>query len=229
MIRKSVLLCLSILTGCLCLQAQKKVFEREFTLGASAGVSFSSVSFSPSVKQNMLLTYNGGLTARWITESHCGMQLELNYAQWGWDEQFDESEWKYARRLNYVELPFLAHFNIGNRRVRAFLNLGPQIGYLISESSSYNLESLDQLEPPNNVHVAERKKYVENKLSWGLGGGPGVEIRTGIGFFLIEGRYFYSLGDIFKNSKSDYFARSAPQVISVKLSYLIPLHFKRLK
>lgn len=64
---------------------------------------------------------------------------------------------------------------------------------------------------------------VEKKFDWGLCGGPGLEIRTGAGSFLLEGRYYYALGDIYGNQKKDPFPKSASQVISVKLTYLFPL------
>ena len=64
---------------------------------------------------------------------------------------------------------------------------------------------------------------LEKKFDWGLCGGPGFELRTGIGSFLLEGRYYYALGDIFNSRKEDYFSKSSSQVISAKLTYMIPI------
>ena len=47
----------------------------------------------------------------------------------------------------------------------------------------------------------------------------GEEIRK-IDGIVLEGRYYYGLGDIFKNRKKDVFAASHSQIITVSLGYL---------
>ena len=64
---------------------------------------------------------------------------------------------------------------------------------------------------------------IDKKFDWGLCGGPGLEIRTGVGYFLLEGRYYYALGDMYKSKKADIFPKSSARVLSVKLTYLLPL------
>jgi hypothetical protein len=39
----------------------------------------------------------------------------------------------------------------------------------------------------------------------------------------VEGRYYYGLGDIYKNSKSDYFSRSNFGQIVIKATYLFDI------
>lgn len=201
-------------------RAQAK-FKQELSVGASFGVNFSSVSFSPRVKQSMLMGFNGGAVLRWNTEANMGLQTEINFTQQGWKEKYDEHpEYEYSRTLNYVEIPFLTHIYFGSKRVKVFVNLGPKIGYEISESTKSNLQGIDlQTSGPTEQHSLP----VEKKFDWGLCGGPGLELRTGIGYFLLEGRYYYALGDIYRSRKKDPFAKSAPQVISVKISYLLPI------
>ena len=43
------------------------------------------------------------------------------------------------------------------------------------------------------------------------------------GHFLLEGRYYYGLSDIFGNGKSDVFGRSANGTIIIKASYLFDI------
>ena len=57
----------------------QSAFQREWTAGASFGVGFSSVSFSPRVLTTMQMGFTGGGTIRWITEPHLGLQLEANF------------------------------------------------------------------------------------------------------------------------------------------------------
>ena len=92
-----------------------------------------------------------------------------------------------------------------------------------SESTESNLNG----ENPNaNRPDEQRTMEVQKKFDWGLCGGPGIELRTGIGSFLLEGRYYYALGDMFNSRKGDTFSKSSSQIISAKLTYLIPIFSK---
>ena len=125
-------------------QAQNNTFKQELSVGASFGMNFSSISFAPKVNQKMKQGYQGGVTLRWITENHLGLQAELNYAQQGWEEEFEEQpEYQYSRTINYVELPFLTHIYFGGNRFKFFFNLGPKIGYALSESTVSNLNGAE--------------------------------------------------------------------------------------
>ena len=53
-----------------------------------------------------------------------------------------------------------------------------------------------------------------------------MEYKSSIGNFFVEGRYFYGLSDIFHNSKTDDFGRSANTTISVRIGYSIALFNK---
>lgn len=198
-------------------RAQVK-FEQELAVGGSFGVNFSSISFTPKVNSKMLMGYNGGLTLRWNTEKNLGLQAELNFSQQGWEEEFDNPSYKYSRTINYIEIPFFTHIYFGSKNFKAYLNLGPRIGYAFSEKTDENLNGAS----PNREN-AQHDMPIDKKFDWGLCGGPGIELRTKIGYFLLEGRYSYSLGDIYKSRKEDVFAKSSAQVFSAKLTYLIPL------
>lgn len=215
-----------ILFGVLALaiaQAQTP-FKQELYIGASFGTNFSSISFAPKVKTKQLMGFTGGIMARWNTENHIGLQAEINYSQNGWDEDFEDfpdKDYQYTRTLNYLELPFLTHIYFGGKRARFFINLGPKISYLLSESTSQRIDEA----AIEGLVTKQHNLPVKYNFSWGLCGGPGFELRTGVGTFSLEGRYYYGLGDIFSNSKGDvdYFAKSSPQVLSVKLAYLFPI------
>ena len=44
-----------------------------------------------------------------------------------------------------------------------------------------------------------------------------------MGHIIIDARYYYGLGNIYGNTKRDYFARSNFQNIAVKLTYLFDI------
>ncbi|MDR2140130.1 MAG: PorT family protein [Tannerella sp.] len=199
-------------------------FRREWAVGASGGVNFSSVGFSPKVQEDMLMGYQSGLTLRWITEKNLGLQVELNFKQQGWKENFDElnvpegTNYRFQRRMNYVELPFMTHIYFGGNRTRFFVNLGPQIGFLLNEHTEENLNGA----APQNINE-QHTMLADKRIEWGIGGGAGLEFRTLIGYFLLEGRYYYALSDFYNTRHQDVFTKASSQVISVRLTCLIPL------
>lgn len=203
--------------------------RRNFAIGINGGANYNTVTFNPTVKQNGLLGITGGLTARYISEKYfamiCGAQIELNFSQRGWDEKFDETkgfsaEDSYVRKMNYLEIPFLAHLAFGKERgVQFFLNLGPQIAFLLSESNERKGTWEEKERAPNEQYG----KWAENKFDYGIVGGGGLELRTQAGNFLIEGRYYFGLADFYNSTKKDYFSRSAHSTISARITYLFDI------
>ena len=207
-------------------------FQPEWAYGLNAGVTLSTTSFNPTIPQSSYLQYIGGVTGRYISERHWGLQLELNYSQRGWNEYHpDDPSLQYSRQLNYLEFPLCSHlyFDMG-KRFRLFFIAGPQLGFLLSENESSG--RLSETEEERQLYGKKRPlteeerslhhdMTVERKLDWGICGGGGLELRTGIGSFLLEGRYYFGLSDIFNNSKADYFAASANKITCIKLSYLV--------
>jgi hypothetical protein len=202
----------------------------EFAVGVSGGATFSSVAFSPKVEQRTLKGMTFGVTGRMTMGEYVGLQLEINYAQQGWDEFFERTnpaegaetvkpenlrtDYRYTRRLNYLQMPFYTRVQFGGKSVKGFINAGPQIGYFLSESTHENLKG----ERPAKQHDMP----LEKKFEWGISGGAGIEIRSAIGYFLLEGRYYYSFGDIYNTRVRDTFSKASGQVIIAKVSYLIP-------
>jgi len=207
------------------LHAQIGEQRHNFAIGFSGGLNFNKVSFSPTVRQKNLSGITGGFTARYISEKYfkmiCGAQLEVNFSQQGWDEYYqDYPDLHYTRKMNYVEIPFLAHLAWGKERgMQFFINAGPQIGFLIndSEQKSGNWNNY-------NLEIQQHGKKIENKFDYGITGGLGLELRTKAGNFLLEGRYYYALSDFYNTTKRDYFSRAAHGVITAKLTYLFDLH-----
>ena len=202
--------------------------ERSYlALGLNCGMNMSMVDFSPSIKQKSLNGMSMGVTARYISEKYfkmlCGIQVELNYSQRGWNENIEDgSENTYSRTMNYLEIPLLAHLAFGkdamDRGVRFFINAGPQFGLFLSESEKMS-DNWDTSARPNGV-IYQYGKMVENKFDYGIVGGAGLELSTSIGHFLLEGRYYYGLSDFYKSTKKDEFGRSGHSYIGIRLAYL---------
>jgi hypothetical protein len=232
--KKKILLIVVFLTAMTCVThtyAQVGELRHILSVGINGGATYNTVSFAGHrVQQQGLLGKTGGLTLRYISEKYfamiCGIQVELNYAERGWDKKFvlddgnKDTSRGYTHNLNYFEVPFLAHLAFGkDYGAQVFLNLGPQIGYLLNESdSSFGLTDEDLAESE------EYGKKVENKFDYGIVGGLGMEIRTRkAGSFLIEGRYYFGLADFYNSEKKDYFSRSSHATISAKITYLFDI------
>lgn len=202
------------------------------TVGASAGADASFVDFSPTIKQTVQPGMTGGLVLRYTSERYfsmfCAAQLEVNLTQRGWNELIEDgTNNTYSCTTNYIEVPFLAHLSWGkeSRGAQVFFNAGPAFGWYLGNNEHYGFTD----EEPWNVHyrpngvVEQYGKAVENPLEYGIAGGLGVELKTALGNFTLEGRYFFGLSDMYGNSKADDFGRSANNTITLKLAYLVDL------
>lgn len=218
--------CLSVLSA-LPLHAQLQDERSNFAVGVNGGVNLSSVSFQPSVEEGYLIGPAFGVTARYVSEKYikmiCGIQVEVNYSQRGWKEVMEEGfEGSYLRKMNYVEIPLLAHLAFGKDHgngVRIVFNLGPQMGFMLSENEQITGNPAAQ----TNRATSQYGKMAEASFDYGLIGGGGLEIRTGIGNFILEGRYYYGLSDFYHSTKKDPFSRSAHSYIAGKLTYLFDI------
>lgn len=223
--------------------AQIGEHRNTLSVGPTAGWNITNIKFTPKVEQKGLGGFSGGVALRYTVEKYfstiCSIQLELNYAQMGWKEDIKDinnspvinattgAAENYSRTINYIQVPFLAHLAWGKEKkgLNFFVNAGPQLGAYISESTKSNFD-FDKRNTADRVSsvVAQDTMKVENKFDYGIAAGLGVEYTIPkVGHFLLEGRYYYGLGNIYGDSKRDYFASSNYQTISIKLSYLFDL------
>ena len=222
---------LALAMACTVATAQVESPRSCLEVGVAGGMNLSRMELQPSIRQGLRQGINGGISARYTSEKYfsmiCAAQIEVNFAQRGMIEDFDDGTSNYYSRLaNYIEVPFFAHLSWGKekRGLQFFLNLGPQFGFFLNESEKYKGGW-----KPENRPSSIRPLYgktIENKFEYGIAGGLGLEYKSGIGNFFVEGRYFYGLSDIFHNSKADDFGRSANTTISVRIGYSIAIFNK---
>ena len=211
-----------------------------FSIGAGGGYVMSNIGFTPKVNQKMYGGMMGGLAFRYVCEKYfntiCSVQAEVNYAKIGWKEdildlndapvinpQTGAAE-EYSRTINYIQIPVFAHLAWGKEKkgMQFFFKAGPQFGYLISEKTKTNFSYDNRNTADRSNQTAEQYNMpVENKFDYGIAAGMGVEYsHPKVGHLLLEGRYYYGLGNIYGDSKRDYFAKSNHSNIVVKLTYL---------
>lgn len=219
--------------------------RNELAVGVNGGYAMSSVGFAPNIPQKTFGGATAGLTLRYTCEKYfnsiCAIVAEFNVTQMGWKEDITDADLKpvinsvtnepelYQRQLTYLQVPLMARLGWGRERngFQAFFQLGPQFGYFLKEKTEMNFE-FDNRNISDRVGVQQYAyQYnmpVENKFDYGIAVGLGLEFsKSKIGHFLLEGRYYYGLGNIYGNSKSDVFGKSNNSSIVVKMSYLFDI------
>ena len=227
-------------------RAQVGDYRTDFAIGGNAGYMLSNVGFMPEVPQGWLGGLTGGLTLRYTSEKYfksiCAIVAEVNIAQTGWKEDIKDVDRQpvyytddtdklnrlfYERKMTYLQIPVFARMGWGRERqgFQFFFQVGPQLGVFLGESTSTNvvMGKSTQTQRTSQV-VAQDTMAVEKKFDYGIAGGIGVEFsHRKLGHFMLEGRYYYGLGDLYGNSKSDYFGRSNLGQIVIKATYLFDL------
>lgn len=230
--RSHLLLIILSLSLASALPGHAQVGERrsDFAVGLNAGFTMSRMDFSPSIKQTYKNAPSFGLSARYISEKYftaiCGVIVELDYANMGWKEVIEDGSGnQFSGSLHYVQLPILLQMGWGRERrgLKFVFEAGPQFGYLLSVSRDFGGGTWDTSNRPNGV-VWQYSHDPDHKIEYGITAGLGLELSSKIGHFVLDGRYYFGLGDIYDNSKKGFFTRSANAAIQVRLSYLFDLH-----
>jgi hypothetical protein len=225
-------------------KAQVGEYRTDFAVGVNGGYMLSKVSFTPDVPQNMLGGMTAGLTFRYNCEKYfkslCAIVAEVNIAQTGWKEKIEgmqnqplyyaddpDNALHYERKITYLQIPIFARLGWGRERkgLQGFFQVGPQIAFMLSEKTTTNLvPGYAPTEARASNIVNQETMPVEKKFDYGIAGGAGIEFSMPkVGHFLLEGRYYYGLGNIFGNSKSDYFGKSNFGQIVIKATYLFDI------
>lgn len=198
-------------------------YKPHISVGARAGASLASMSFSPSVKQGFNVGSCGYVTFRYTEEKLFGLVAEFGWTTRGWKENFEEHPFAYSRTLTYLTLPVMTHIYFGSRRFKTFVNLGPSVSYCIGSkiAADFDYANPSAVEGfPRNRQTEQLGADVHNKFDYGIAAGLGFE------FFVrprhsvtLEARYYYGLGNIFPSSKADTFGASRNMNIEVTLGY----------
>lgn len=221
---RKIFILLLALFGCMQAATAQNHYEGNISIGGQAGATFSRVNFSPSVPQSLQSGIVVGGAFRYVEEKHFGLIAELNVEQRGWKEKFDGYDYAYQRRFTYIQLPVLTHVYFGSDKIHGFFNAGPEIGYMIASSVKSNFDygnvgSIDGF-PSVNRNVDQYRLKVKNHLDYGISAGLGLEwFQSHKQSFRLEGRFYYGLGDVFSNHKTDPFSASNSMMVMVTLGY----------
>ena len=238
-----IILFVSFLSFALKVSAQVGEYRNNLSVGVNGGYVLSNVGFTPTVSQSLHGGITGGFSVRYVCEkcfnTICSVYGEVNYAQVGWKEKIlDINDQhvinpmtglaeEYSRTANYIQIPLFAHLAWGkeHKGFQFFFQAGPQFGFLLGESTKMNFNFNERnIEQRMNKTCAQDTMAIENSFDFGIAAGAGMECSIPkLGHFLLEGRYYYGLGNIYGDSKRDYFSKSNNGNIVIKLTYLFDI------
>ena len=209
--------------------AQVGEHRHDFSVGFTGGVTMNKMDFMPKIKQSMKNSPMVGFSTRYICEKYfttiCGVEVELLYNNLGWKEVIEDGSGNtYKRDWHFLEMPILMQMGWGRERkgVKFLFEAGPQLGLYLGGKEHKGGGTWDVSARPNGV-IYQYGKDPDNKFDYGIAAGVGLELSSPVGHFLLQGRYYYGLGDMYDNSKRGKFGRSANQTVMVKFTYLFDI------
>lgn len=202
----------------------QREYSPKFYVGGKGGVTMSQMFFSPTVKQSMLMGYMGGVTVKYTEENYFGLIGEVIIEQRGWKENFEEFPFEYEHTLTYLQIPLLTHVYFGSKTFKGFVNLGPEFAYLIGDNINANFDYTNYQSikgfPIQNRTNEQLNKEIKYKFDYGISAGLGMEIHIKRRHAIsLEARYYFGLGGIFSDRKSDVFSSSRASSIQATLGY----------
>lgn len=238
-----IILFVSFLSFALKVSAQVGEYRNNLSVGVNGGYILSNVGFTPTVSQGLHGGITGGFSVRYVCEKYfssiCAVYGEVNYAQVGWKEEYlDINDQRvinpktgltedYSRTANYIQIPLFARLGWGREQKGAqfFFQIGPQFGFLLNESTKMNFNFAERNEKDRvNKVCAQDTMAIEHSFDYGIAAGLGLEYSIPkVGHFMLEGRYYYGLGNIYGDTKRDYFSKSNYGNIVIKLTYLFDI------
>lgn len=205
--------------------AAQHYYTPDFAIGVKGGATVSEMSWSPTVRQQFTPGATFGVCARYTEEKYFGLIAEVNFTQRGWAEKFaPETGLTYKRTFSYIQLPVMTHIFFGSEKFRGFVNLGPEIGYMLSSkiNSNFDYHSVAAVPTfPANHRYDQLAMKIARRFDYGIAGGIGAELRMNRKHsIMIEGRFYYGLANVFPSSRSDVFGASRGMSIECTLAYM---------
>ena len=170
-------------------------YPKHIGIGVKSGATLSSLYFRLPIKQmNSSFVPTYGLIFTYVDKKTVGVQVELNYVTKSWEENIS-GDTLFNATLNYIEIPMLTTLHFGNR-FKFLVNFGPYLSILLNEESSHTIV-------PESEYFDYYEKRNPRGGDFGMMGGAGFRLQTKLGLFQIEGRYTFSLQNLYDTQESN--------------------------
>ncbi len=184
----------------------------QVSVGIKAGANFADTRVAGSF-ENLVpeqTTYTGctaGIVAEIPVSGNFSFRPELNYIQKGFivGKSYDLNLLgidmnvgaKAKTRINYMELPLLFKYNIGNQNAKAYIIAGPNVAY----ATSANLRPVATFLVDFNLPLVKIDLTNDIYQRWELSGtmGAGGEVKAGNGKIFADARYNLGFTNMLNN------------------------------
>ena len=142
------------------------VNAQNITIGAKSGLNFAGITGDNADELELsgrTSIHIGGTLEVEIFDSF-SIQAELLYSGQGYSEEFGDVDYK--AKLDYINLPLLVRYHVEDD---LFVEVGPQVGLLISAKADF---------PDNNIDIRD----MMNVIDVGLNLGVGYKLDSGLNF-----------------------------------------------
>lgn len=165
--------------------------EQQSQIGLKAGAIFSTIEDGvgrmDGFEERWMPRFTFGVAASFWSARNDWFAFapELNYSLRGYDlaVNTDLRNERYTYRYNFVEVPLLFRATFGREILRAYVNLGPTVSYMLGGKETTVINGVTT----ETKIEAEDERYNYFEVGGAVGGG--LHINTGIGNFLIDLRY----------------------------------------
>jgi hypothetical protein len=155
-------------------------------IGVKGGANFSNFRVDDVGDNNVKVGLNLGLFAKLPVSEAVAIQPELLYSSKGSKLTYDnflQGEGEYRFNLNYLELPVLAVFSLGDH---FNIHAGPYAAYL----TSANIKDLNDDGTIQDIKDLNEKNF--NRFDYGIAAGIGADFNG----FIAGVRYNYGLNEV---------------------------------
>ena len=150
-----------------------------------------------------------------MNKNNVGVRLEINMVKKGYFQEFSSGE-KLFSKINYINIPFLLHYYLLDKKQSVYINLGPYLEYLLKVNSQNIPSSINASE----VYFFDEK--TDNKLGYGLKLSIGLSTLIKMNKIQLDFSYMYNFSNLIS---PDYKSDLVPDVsnfntLSISLVYL---------
>lgn len=164
------------------------------TFGVKGGVNYSTLAVDEADDETSRIGYNFGVFGRTNPESALGLQVELLYSTKGsttnYSTLFGLIEQEVDFNLNYIELPVLASFRVGEI---VDFQLGGYAGYLVGAKAS----SSGDLGSGSEELDRDNFKSMDFGIAGGVAFNVGPSVQVGV-------RYMHGMSTIADSDAADF-------------------------
>lgn len=164
--------------------------KAQFSVGVRQGFGAQGIYLEPAYTEKYQVPFyksNTGLVMIINNTNNTGLQMELNYAQKGWHEEDSTvTGSSFTKTINYIEVPFFSHFEIGYGKVRPIIFAGPYLAFKLNESTDSANFSHIWYENSGYAQYDQEIKNIDFGIKLGLGLRYNITPRFGI---YIDARY----------------------------------------